>query len=512
MKNVLELLENNAMRFPDKTAFADDRESLDWKGVRALSEKIGTAVVHRAEAYRRPVAVLMPRGCAMICAMLGAVYAGGFYTVVDSEMPAERAANVLNTLKPAAIIAHGDLAENAGKILALCGLDIPVIIYSMAVEENADADALEKVRNMQTASDPLYALFTSGSTGNPKGAVISHSNVLHYSKWFVDSFGIDENTVFGNQTPFYFSMSVSDIYATLRTGATLNVIPKVLFSFPIKLIEFLNERMVNTIYWVPSALSIIANWKVLDYSMTQYVNKVLFAGEVMPVRQLTYWRRKLPEAMFANLFGPTETTDICTYYVVDREFSEGETLPIGRHCDDCRVFVIKEDGTEASLPGEEGELYAAGPFVALGYYNNPEKTAAAFVQDPLNSAYPEKVYKTGDLVRIGDRGELLYISRKDFQIKHMGYRIELGEIEAAAAAAENVAASVALYDKEADDLVVVYQGKLKEDAMREALSQRLPVYMMPRVIVKVKNMRYNQNGKIDRVWLSANYKDLASNA
>ena len=128
-------------------------------------------------------------------------------------------------------------------------------------------------------------------------------------------------------------------------------------------------------------------------------------------------------ALFANLFGPTETTDICTYYIVDRKFSDGETLPIGRACDNCDVFAVKEDGTAANI-GEEGELYARGSFLAMGYYNNPEKTAAAFVQNPLNTAYPETVYKTGDLVKRNENGELIYISRKDFQIKHMGYRIE----------------------------------------------------------------------------------------
>ena len=293
-------------------------------------------------------------------------------------------------------------------------------------------------------------------------------------------------------------MSVSDVFSTVYAGGELNIIPKALFSFPMKLIEFLNTRRVNTIYWVPSALCIIANWRALDYGELKYVKKVLFAGEVMPVKQLNYWISKLEGAMFANLFGPTETTDICTYYIVDRKFEDGETLPIGRACDNCDVFVVKEDGTKAKK-GEEGELYARGSFLAMGYYNNPEKTAAAFVQNPLNTAYPETVYKTGDLVKYNEKGELIYISRIDFQIKHMGYRIELGEIEAAANALGYVTACAAVYDSDRDKIILAYEGKKRESAeILSDLRLRLPEYMTPQIVKRIKAMPHNANGKVDR--------------
>ena len=228
----------------------------------------------------------------------------------------------------------------------------------------------------------------------------------------------------------------------------------------------------------------------------------------MPVKPLNYWRERLPNALFANLFGPTETTDICTYYIVDRKFSGGETLPIGRACDNCDVFVVKEDGTAADV-GEEGELYARGSFLAMGYYNNPEKTAAAFVQNPLNTAYPETVYKTGDLVKLNENGELIYISRKDFQIKHMGYRIELGEIEAAAYAAEGLSSAAVIYDKQEDKIILVYTGRQKDvSEIMNALKSRLPDYMLPQKIIRIKAMPINANGKTDRKWLTANYKNI----
>ena len=415
------------------------------------AKAIGTDIAKHG-IKNEPIAVIAERSVGCLAAMFGVLYSGNFYTVIDSEMPPERIKAIFDTLNPAAAVVTN------GCIPLLEKLDFSgrVVNYETAKDCPVDNNLLGKIRQNMIDTFPAYALFTSGSTGVPKGAVVSHKAVLSYVKWYADTFKIDENTVFGSQTPFYFSMSVSDVFSTVYAGAELNIIPKMLFSFPMKLLEFLNERKVNTIYWVPSALCIIANWRVLDYGELKYIKKVLFAGEVMPVRQLNYWIQKLPDVMFANLFGPTETTDICTYYVVDRKFKDGETLPIGRACDNCDVFVVKEDGTEAKK-GEEGELYARGSFLAMGYYNNPEKTAAAFVQNPLNSAYPETVYKTGDLVKYNEKGELIYISRIDFQIKHMGYRIELGEIEAAASALDGVTACAAVYDSDRDKIILVYE-------------------------------------------------------
>ena len=234
---------------------------------------------------------------------------------------------------------------------------------------------------------------------------------------------------------------------------------------------------------------------------------VLFAGEVMPTKQLNYWISNFPELKYANLFGPTETTDICTYYVVNRHFEDGDSLPIGNACENCGVIVVNEDGRQCA-PGEEGELYVRGSFVAGGYYNNPEKTAEAFVRNPLNTAYPEIVYKTGDIVRYNEFGELIYCGRKDFQIKHMGYRIELGEIENAAMAAEGVSSAACLYDAQKDSIILIYEGKPEKDDMCAEVKSRVPEYMVPSQYIRIKAMPHNSNGKIDRVWLKNNYKEI----
>ncbi|MBS5725950.1 MAG: AMP-binding protein [Clostridiales bacterium] len=450
MKNILQYLEKSAALHPEKIIFADADTSVRYESFIRKAMAVGTAIASPRGERNRPIAVMMPRSVENLIAMMGVVYSGNFYVVIDSEMPRARVEKIFQTLCPAAVLLPEEWKEERQQWAP----EIPFFTYEACADTSIDSALLENIRRTMVDTDPLYALFTSGSTGTPKGAVLSHRNVIAYSKWFTEAFGISEKTVFANQTPFYFSMSVSDIYATLRAGATLHIIPKSLFSFPVKLIEFLNARMVNTIYWVPSALCIVANWKVLDYAMPDFLEKVLFAGEVMPVRQLNYWMEKLPDAMFANLFGPTETTDICTYYIV-------------------------------------------------------KKTAAAFVQNPLQSAYPELVYKTGDLVRENERGELLYISRKDFQIKHMGYRIELSEIEAAAGAIPQITACAAVYDKEHDRILLVYQGsRLEAGELYQALAKRLPAYMLPSKCIRVKAMPYNQNGKIDRTWLRENLSTL----
>ena len=379
MKNVLELLERTAARLPRQTAFADQQCSYDYQTVVNIAESVGSALAANGDR-NCPVAVLMERGAPCLVTLMGVLYSGNFYVVLDPEMPAERVNKILRTLQPTALICDEAHKDDPA------GLDYNGKVYSAEAlaAGQAQPELLQTVRRRMIDTDPAYAIFTSGSTGNPKGVVVNHRSVLAYSAWAADTFGISEKTIFGNQTPFYFSMSVTDIYATIRTGAQLHVIPKSYFSFPALLIRYLNERQVNTIYWVPSALSIVANLKVLDFMMAEHIEKVLFAGEVMPAKQLNYWRSKYPNALFANLFGPTETTDICTYYIVDREIKDTESVPIGIACDNCDSFVVTEDGRLAGI-GQEGELYARGSFLAMGYYNDPDKTAAAFVQNPLQS-------------------------------------------------------------------------------------------------------------------------------
>ena len=500
MKNILQYLEKSASLYSSKNAFTDHNRCMTYSECVEDSKRIGSHLL-QLNCMRKPIAVLMDKTVESLSCFFGVVYSGHFYVVIDSEMPQDRIEKIFETLHPIALITDYKHQEKAKE------LNICTYYYEDMMKGDIDQEGLDRVRNKMIDTDPLYALFTSGSTGMPKGAILTHRNVMNYASWYKETFDINDQTQFGSQTPFYFSMSVSDVFSTIMSGATLHIIPKSLFSFPIKLIEYMNEKKVNTIYWVPSALCIVANLKVLDYLALNDVNKVLFAGEVMPTKQLNYWRKKIPNAMYANLFGPTETTDICTYYIVDREFDDDEVLPIGKACQNCDIFLLDENNQEVT-DDSEGELCVRGSFLASGYYNNSEKTNEAFVQNPLNPYYPETIYKTGDLVKYNDRGELIYITRKDFQIKHMGYRIELGEIEAAVNSLDKIQTSAVLFDEKKDKIVLVYTGKIDDKSIVDGIAHKVPSYMMPNIIVKCKTIPYNQNGKIDRKWLKDHYEEL----
>ena len=493
-KNILEFLEETKQNYPNKSAFVDTNREATYEEIVENSKKIGTAL-SKKRIEHKPIAIFIDKTVNCLEAMFGVLYGGGFYTIIDTKSPIERINLILNTLEPVVVITDNKNLHKAKEY----GIADNILIYEDMIQEKINDDELKKIRDNMIDTDPMYVLFTSGSTGVPKGTVISHKAVISYSNWATKTFDITSDTIWGSQTPFYFSMSITDVFSTVLSGATFYIIPKMYFSFPVKLLEFINEKKINTIYWVPSALCIVANFKALDEIELPNLKKVLFAGEVMPVKQLNMWMEKLPNTMFANLFGPTETTDICTYYVVNRKFDNSESLPIGKSCNNCDVIIVKEDGTEAKY-GEDGELCVRGSFLASGYYNNPEKTASVFVQNPLNKYYLETVYKTGDIVKYNDNGELIYLSRKDFQIKHMGYRIELGEIETAANNIEGIIICACVYDTEKSQIVLFYQGdELEENEVLIEVKNKVPTYMCPNKIIKLPRMPYNANGKIDRV-------------
>lgn len=494
---ITDYLDSTVLKYPEKVAFADGKDSITFKELQVGALSVA-AILKIHKCTKKPVAIFLDKGISCLVGMLGVAYSGCYYTVIDTAMPEERISRILDIFQPEYILTDFKHQDQAAQIFPMN----QILIFDRASKNLNDTDISEIRSNLHKVidTDVLYVLFTSGSTGIPKGVVISHKSVIAFTEWVHQQFKTSELTTIGNQTPFYFSMSVLDIFQVLKCGCTMYIIPRILFSFPIKLLEFIAEKSITMIYWVPSALSVVANLKALGKRDISCLNTILFSGEVMPVRQLNQWRQAVPNALYANLFGPTEVTDVCGFYIVDRDLSDRETVPIGK----ARLnndIILLNDKNKQSAEGEQGEIFVRGSNLAYGYYGNPEKTAQAFVQNPLNTNYPEIIYRTGDLAHYNDRGELIYDGRKDFQIKHMGHRIELGEIETTVSSIPEVMQNCALYDTEKKKIVLFYTGSISQDIIVDRVKELLLHYMVPNRVVHLKRMPLNMNGKIDRVAL-----------
>ena len=490
MKNVLEYLEQSISRCPEKTAFADLETAVTYRDLGGHVRSIGTALAKRV-APGTPVAVFLPKSVRAVEVFFGAVEAGCFYSMLDLKQPESRLLKILETLDTDVIVTSAEYAGAARE-----EFQKEPLIYEELVAAEPDETLLGSIRAQHIDTAPLYVNFTSGSTGTPKGVVVCHRSVIDFIDIFTELFGITGDDILGNQAPFDFDVSVKDIYSTIKTGATMQIIPPKFFSIPTDLLDFLADREVTTLIWAVSALTLVTRLHGFEYRIPEKVRRVIFSGEVMPVKHLNLWMEALPNAEFVNVYGPTEITCNCTYYIVDRHFENDESLPIGKPFPNERVFLLNEENALITEPGVEGELCVAGTALALGYYRNPEATAAAFTQNPLNEAYPELIYRTGDLAVYLEDGSLSYTGRKDFQIKHMGHRIELGEIEQAMNAVPEIGAACCLFMK--NKIRGYYTGAIEKKDLSAKLKKSLPDYMVPNVFVRLEEMPLNKNGKIDR--------------
>lgn len=495
--SAIEYLIDTAYRHPHKIAIVDSRGSYSFSELLSkgcdIAEKIQDMCLSRTS-----IAVFLNKSKEMVSAFAGSNMAGCFYVPLDTKQPVSRIENILSVLKCNTIITDREHLDGIPKDWSGNTLIIEDIFQDEVLPDRS-SEILKKSKVIDT--DPIYSIFTSGSTGTPKGVVVNHRGVIDYIDWAISEFDIKEDVVIGNQAPFYFDNSTLDIYLMYATGATLNIIPEGNFAFPAKLIDYLNENRITFVFWVPFILSNIANFKILDKKVPEFLRDVFFAGEVMPNRQLNYWRSHLPDCRYVNLYGPTEITVDCTYYIVKRNFDDDEPLPIGFPCRNTDILIL-QNRKDLCSQGEVGEICVRGSSLANGYYNNSEKTQEAFVQNPLNTAYPELIYCTGDLGYVNSHGEIMFVGRADSQIKHKGYRIELGEIENAVLGCGLVEEGCVVYNTAKQRITLFYsnQHEISVSELRQKVADRIPVYMLPSVLIREEKMVRNQNGKIDRAF------------
>jgi len=496
--NLIEYFEKSVDLFPDKIAICDNTSTLTFNDLSQKAKYIASQISTKHKLINRPIAIFLPKTNDSVISFIATLYSGNCYAPLDTKNPINRIESILKVLNPLCIVTNNKYIG----IIKECNLNFDIINLD---ELDFDNNRIENLNYLKCIdNDPAYIIHTSGSTGVPKGVVISHRSIFDYINWAIDAFNITQNEVIGNQAPFIFDNSTLDIYLMIFTGATLYLIPEQTFMFPAKLLDFIDINRINFIFWVPSVLINVANMKLLTAIKLRSLKKILFAGEVMPTQHLNYWINNLDKkVLFANLYGPTEITVDCTYYIVDRVFRDDEVLPIGKPCRNSDVLILNEKNNLCKT-GEQGELCVRGSSLALGYWNNFEKTNSVFIQNPLNNSYPEIIYRTGDIVFVNEQLEIIFVGRKDFQIKHLGYRIELGEIEHLILSVFNSINACVLYDQSKSNIVLIYESNLEISIteFRVKLIKILSKYMIPTQYIRIGNLPLTASGKIDRAFLN----------
>lgn len=501
--NVLQYGESGAFaNCPDAAAVEFRDQSVSFGQLQQLSLRVAAAICRRSPATNTPVCVYLPRSIETIAANLGILASRNCYSNLDVRSPANRTQVILTNLAPCLIITS---KNSASQLNSLQITDSQLLFIEDCVELDLSPADLSEIHRRRSAAldvDPACIINTSGSTGVPKSVVMNHRNIIDFIDWTLEEFQFSHTDRFACLSPLHFDIYTLELYTSLASGATLCLIPDTLAAFPAKLVEFLHHQRISFLFWVPSVMVAIANLGLLEKFPLQALNRVFFAGEVFPTRQYNIWKQNLPNTEFVNLYGPIEITVDCTFFRINRQLSDDEPIPIGFPCKNTEILILNEHNLPVSV-GELGELCVKGSSLAMGYWNDPQRTAQSFTQNPLHNHYPEIIYRTGDVASINQRGEILFHGRRDYQIKHSGYRIELGEIENAATATGLTQQACAIYDPTRSEIVLYYSNPTPVDpnTLRTNLLAAIPKYMLPNSFHFLPELPRNPNGKIDRLQL-----------
>jgi len=442
----------------------------------------------------------LPKSIDSVVADIAITYSCNIYMNIDVKSPHERIKNIFDLIKPEIVI------TNSANLIFLNGSienNKILLIDEVNFNQESDRSLLLSRIELQIDTDPLCIINTSGSTGTPKGVVLNHRSFIEFTEVSIEIFKFSNQEIIGSLSPLVFDIYSFELCLLMSKGSTLLLIPDHLAAFPIKILELLKLHQVTFIFWVPTIMVNIANMNLLEAIQLPDLKIIWFAGEVFPTKQFNYWKRMLSHTMFANLYGPIEITLDCTYFIVNREIADEEQLPIGIPYRNTDILILN-DKDELIKEDEEGELCVRGTSLAMGYYNNPEKTHAAFVQNPLNKSYPEIIYRTGDVVAKNSFGEIVFKGRKDSLVKHLGYRIELGEIEHVIVNTLKIAKNgCVLYQTTRKEIILFYESdtEISPAEFRKQIAEILPKYMIPTIYIRMDELPRNTNGKIDRLML-----------
>lgn len=502
-KNVLDFFVETVKRTPNKNAVIHGERSISFAELDLKSQILASSILDRiSDDICTPIAVFLPKGIEVFISDIAILYSANFYSNLDVKTPPERIGNIIHLMKPGLIITDNQNIKVLHQIddLATDILNISDFEWESPV---VNCDRMQKRLNERIDTDPLCIINTSGSTGTPKGVVLNHRSFFDFLNWSFDTFHFEGNEIIGSLSPIVFDIYDFELCFMMFKGASIVLLDAMLAAFPARLLEEVRDKKISFIFWVPTIMVNIANMGLLDRIQLPDLKTVWFAGEVFPTKQFNVWRKHLKDVIFANLYGPIEITLDCIYYIVDHELSDDEPLPIGYPCKNTDILILNDED-KLCKPNEIGEICVRGTSLAMGYYNDLEKTSEVFVQNPLNTAYPELIYRTGDLAYQDSVGLIMFKGRKDSLIKHMGYRIELGEIEHIIVnKLKLVKNCCAVYHYEKKEIILFYEkgSNVTELDIRKMLMKEFPRYMLPSSYIELEELPRNTNGKIDRLLL-----------
>lgn len=509
--NLTEYFEETVENFSGRTAIIDGERTISFKILEEKAKALATRLIAVSNTLNLPIAVYLSKSIESVFSDLAIIYSGNIYVNLDVKTPSERTANIIDLIKPVSIITDNKYITT---LLPLTKGDIK--IFNLDEPENysnLDNDLILNRLSGLIDTDPLCIINTSGSTGTPKGVVLNHRSFIDFMIRSQELFNFSDDEIIGSLSPLVFDIYSYELCLLMSKGTTLVIIPDQISAYPAVILNLMKEKKVSFIFWVPTIMVNIANMDLFSHIQLPDLKLVWFAGEVFPTKQFNYWRHKLPHVKFANLYGPIEITLDCTLYVVERELKDEEPVPIGHAYRNTDILILDEFNRRITSRNLEGELCVRGTSLAMGYYNNPEKTAAAFIQNPLNNAYPELIYRTGDIVFINDLGEIVFKGRKDSMIKHLGYRIELSEIEHVIInRLKLVKNGCVVYNSSRKEITLFYEAEreITSAEFRKVIGLYLPRYMVPAVYHRQDLLKRNTNGKIDRLFYNNKIKLLSN--
>ncbi len=515
------LLSEAAASRPEHSAVEDARGASCYA---ELTDQVGRLAATLSQ-FVRPgdrVGVMMPKSNDAVLSLYGIMWSGAAYVPLDVAAPTPRLTYMIHNCTMKALVTCtgqarrliGQLGESDLQGMVL--LDAEIVPDDLASAFSFPVLARPEVASqapsrqpIQVAGDDLaYILYTSGSTGEPKGVMISHRNALAFIEWSRRVVDVRPDDRISSHAPFHFDLSILDLYVASLSRATLVLVPEQVSVFPATLAEWIEKERISVWYSVPSILVLLMDRGRIDRFTYPRLRKMIFAGEVFATKYLQAWMRKLRAADWFNLYGPTET-NVCTYYRVSAPPVGDAPVSIGRAASGDTIYLRTEDGMVIDKPGVEGEIWVDGPTVALGYWGDAAKTAERFVVDPDLGTGDRRLYRTGDLACWDENGNLTFRGRRDHMIKSRGYRIELGEIESAAYTHPEIreACVVAVPDQQIGNRIracLVRQpgAELDREAFELYLSRRLPRYMLPQDVFFLDALPKTSTGKIDRMVLA----------